>query len=99
MTPQELTSEKEYCSTSLVPVEEDFYSDLTLETYLEALSSNESHAPALDQMEAGSARRRSRALDLAVKKLALMEFKGKEYAEVGVLLLDKRKTAGHSSQE
>jgi hypothetical protein len=52
MTPQELTSEKEYCSTSLVPVEEDFSSDLTLETYLEALSSNESQAPAPDEIEA-----------------------------------------------
>src|SRR5512136_1095272 len=81
MTPQELTSEKEYCSTSLVPVEEDFSCDLTLETYLEALCINESHSPALDEIASGSARRRSRALDLAVKKLALMEFKGKEYVE------------------
>ncbi len=47
MTPQELTSEKEYCSTSLVSVEEDFSTDLTLETYLEALSSSEPHTPAL----------------------------------------------------
>jgi integrase/recombinase XerD len=76
-----LTSEKEYCSTSVLALEEDFSSDLTLETYLEAISGNESHTPALDEIEAGSARRRGRALDLAVKKLALMEFKGKEYVE------------------
>lgn len=81
MTPQELISGKEYCSTSLLLVEEDFSSDLTLESYLEALSSNESHAPALDEIEAGSARRRRRALELAVKKLDLIEFKGKEYVE------------------
>jgi len=81
MTSQELISGKEYCSTSLLPVEEDFSSDLTLKTYLEALSSNESHAPALDEIEAGCAKRRSRALDLAVKKLDLIEFKGKEYVE------------------
>jgi integrase/recombinase XerD len=81
MTPQELISGKEYCSTSLLPVEEDLSSDLTLESYLEALSSNESHAPALDEIEAGSARRRRRALELAVKKLDLIEFKGKEYVE------------------
>ena len=81
MTPQKLTSEKEYCSTSIAPVEEDFCSDLTLETYLEALSNSGPHTPALDEIEAGSAKRRSRALDLAVKKLALMEFKGKEYVE------------------
>ena len=81
MTPQELTSEKDYCSTSLIALEEDFSTDLTLETYLEALSENESHTPAFDAIETGSAKRRGRALDLAVRKLALMEFKGKEYVE------------------
>jgi site-specific recombinase XerD len=81
MTPQELTSEKDYCSTSLIALEEDFSTDLTLETYLEALSENESHTPAFDAIETGSAKRRGRALDLAVRRLALMEFKGKEYVE------------------
>ena len=81
MNPQESTSEKEFCSTSLQSFEEDFSTDLTLETYLEALSSNEPHVAALDEREAGAARLRSRALDLAVKRLALMEFKGKEYVE------------------
>lgn len=81
MTPQELSSEKEYCSTSLLAVDEDFSTDLTLETYLEALCSSEPHTPELDEREASSAGRRARALDLAVKKLALMEFKGKECLE------------------
>jgi len=81
MTQQELTSEKDCCSTSLIPLEEDFSTDLTLENYLDALSNNESHTPAFDEIEAGSAKRKGRALDLAVKKLALMEFKGKEYVE------------------
>ena len=81
MTPQELTSEKDYCSTSLIALEEDFSTDLTLETYLEALSENESHTPAFDAIETSSAKRRGRARDLAVRKLALMEFKGKEYVE------------------
>ncbi len=81
MTPQELSLEKEYCSTSLLSVEEDFSADLTLETYLEALCSSEPHTPELDEREASSARGRGRALDLAVKKLALIEFKGKECVE------------------
>jgi integrase/recombinase XerD len=81
MNRQESILEKEFCSTSLQSFEEDFSTDLTLETFLEALSSNEPHVSALDEREAGAARLRSRALDLAVKRLALMEFKGKEYVE------------------
>jgi integrase/recombinase XerD len=81
MTPQELSSKKEHVSTSFMGSEEDFFTDLTLETYLEAISHHEPLIPPLDEKEADSAKRRSRMLDQAVKKLALMEFKGKEYVE------------------
>jgi integrase/recombinase XerD len=80
MTPQELSSEKDYFSTSFMGSEEDFFTDLTLGTYLEAIS-HEPLMPASDQIEADCAKRRSRMLELAVKKLALMGFKGKEYVE------------------
>jgi integrase/recombinase XerD len=80
MTPQELSSEKDCFSTSFVG-SEDLFTDLTLETYLEAISHCEPLTPASDEIEADSTRRRSRALGLAVKKLAGMGVKGKEYVE------------------
>jgi len=81
MTPQELSSEKERFSTSFISLEEDFYTDLTLETYLDAISHNESVTPVVDSREETSAKHRGRALKNAVKKLTVMEFKGKEYVE------------------
>ncbi len=81
MTPQELPLKKDPVSTSFVSAEEDFFTDLTLGTYLEAISHHEPLIPPLDEHEADSAKRRSRMLDQAVKKLALMEFEGKEYVE------------------
>ena len=81
MTPQELSSEKDRFSTSFIGLEEDFYTDLTLETYLEALSHSEPVVSVLDSREETSAKRRGRALHNAVKKLTVIEFKGKEYVE------------------
>ena len=81
MTPPELSTEKDHFSTPFITSEEDFYTDLTLETYLEALSHNEAWTPAFDEIETGSAKRRDRLLDRAVRKLAVTEFQGKEYVE------------------
>jgi len=81
MTPQELSSEKDRFSTSFIGLEEDFYTDLTLETYLDAISYNEPVTPVVDSREETSAKHRGRALKNAVKKLAVMEFKGKEHVE------------------
>jgi hypothetical protein len=78
MTPQALPLKKDPVSTSFMSSEEDFFTDLTLGTYLEAISHHESLIPPLDEHEADSAKRRSRMLDQAVKKLALMAFEGKE---------------------
>jgi integrase/recombinase XerD len=81
MTPQELSSEKDRFSTSFIGLKEDFYTDLTLETYLDAISDSEAVTPIVDSREETSAKHRGRALGLAVKKLAGMEVKGKEYVE------------------
>jgi site-specific recombinase XerD len=81
MTPPELSTEKEPFSTSFAGPEEDYWTDLTLETYLEALSHTESWIPVFDEIEAGPAKRRDRLLDRAVRKLAVTEFQGKEYVE------------------
>lgn len=81
MTPQELSPKKDHFSTPFMPSEEEFSTELTLKTYLEAISHREPLRPASDEIEADSARRRGRALGLAVKKLAGMEIKGKEYVE------------------
>ena len=81
MTLQEVSSEKDYFSTSFITSEEDFSTDITPQTYLEAISHNEPLMPACDEKEADSAKRRGRVLDHAVKKLVVTDFKGKEYVE------------------
>jgi integrase/recombinase XerD len=81
MTPQELSSEEDRFSTSFIGLEEDFYTDLTLETYLNAISHSEPVLPAVESREETSAKHRGRALQSAVKKLAAIELKGKEHVE------------------
>jgi integrase len=81
MTPQELLSEEDRFSTSFIGLEEDFYTDLTLETYLNAISHSEPVIPAVESREENSAKHRGRALQSAVKKLAAIELKGKEHVE------------------
>jgi hypothetical protein len=81
MTPQELSSEEDRFSTSFIGLEEDFYTDLTLETYLNAISRSEPVMPAVESREETSAKHRGRALQSAVKKLAAIELKGKEHVE------------------
>lgn len=81
MTQQELSSEEDRFSTSFIGPEEDFYTDLTLETYLNAISHNEPVVPAVESREEASARHRGRALHSAVKKLAVIALKGKEHVE------------------
>jgi site-specific recombinase XerD len=81
MTLQEVSSEKEYFSTSFDGSGEDFFTDLTLATYLEALSHSESLIPAFEEQEAESAKHRGRMLNYAVKRLADIDFRGKEYVE------------------
>jgi hypothetical protein len=48
MTPQELSSKKDPVSTSFLGSEEDFFTDFTLATYLEAISHHEPLIPPLD---------------------------------------------------
>ena len=81
MTPRELSSEKEHFATSFMESEEDFSTDLTLETYLEAISHDEPLIQSFDEREAASAKRRGQVVDHAVNKLASKEFKGKEYVQ------------------
>jgi integrase/recombinase XerC len=81
MTPQELSSEKDHFATSFIGSDEDFSTDLTLETYLEAISHDESLIQSFDEREADSAKRRGQVVDHAVKKLAFTEFKGKQYVQ------------------
>jgi integrase/recombinase XerD len=81
MTRQELSSEEDRFSTSFIGLEEDFYTDLTLETYLNAISHSEPVLPAVESREETSAKHRGRALQSAVKKLAAIELKGKEHVE------------------
>jgi len=81
MTPQELSPKKDHFSTPFIASEEDFSTELTLETYLEAISNHESLIAVYDEIETDSAKSRGRALGLAVKKLSVMEFEGKEYVE------------------
>ena len=56
MTPHELSSEKEHFATSFIGSDEDFSTDLTLETYLEAISHDESRIQSFDVREADSAK-------------------------------------------
>ena len=72
MTPQELSSEKDRFSTSFIGLGEDFYTGLTLETYLGAISHHEPVTRVVDSREETSAKRRGRALINAVKKLAVV---------------------------
>jgi integrase/recombinase XerD len=81
MTQQGLCSEKEYFATSFIDSEEDFSTNLTLETYLEAISHDESLIQSFDEREADSAKRRGQVLDRAVRRLASTEFKGKDYVK------------------
>lgn len=81
MTQQGLCSEKEYFATSFIDSEEDFCTNLTLETYLEAISHDESLIQSLDEREADSAKRRGQVLDRAMRRLASTEFKGKDYVK------------------
>jgi hypothetical protein len=76
MTPQELSSEEDRFSTSFIGLEEDFYTDLTLETYLNAISRSEPVMPAVESREETSAKQRGRALQSAVKKPAAIELIG-----------------------
>ena len=81
MTPQELCPEKDQFATSFIVSEEDFSTDLTLESYLEAISHDESLIQSFDEREADSAKRRGQVLEHAVNKLACTEFKGKQYVQ------------------
>lgn len=81
MTQQGLCSEKEYFATSFIDSEEDFCTNLTLETYLEAISHDESLIQSFDEREADSAKRRGQVLDRAMRRLASTEFKGKDYVK------------------
>ena len=82
MTPQELSSEEARFSTSFIACEEDFYTDLTLETYLKALCHSEPvPLPVVESREETSARHRGQALHHAVKKLAVIRLEGKEHVE------------------
>jgi integrase/recombinase XerC len=81
MTQQELCSEKDGFATSFMGSEEDFFIDLTLETYLEAISCDGPLIQSFDQKQTDSAKRRGRVFARAVKKLASNDFKGKEYVE------------------
>jgi integrase/recombinase XerD len=81
MTPQELSPEKARFATSFIGSEEDFSTDLTLESYLEAISHDESLIQSFDEREADSTKRRGQVLDHAVKKLASTEIKGKQYVK------------------
>jgi hypothetical protein len=57
MTPQELSSQKEHLSTSFVGSEEDFFTDLTLETYHETISHGDPLMPSFNGIKADSTRR------------------------------------------
>ena len=81
MTLQELSSKKDCFSTFFVGSPEDFSTDLTLATYLEALYHSESLIPDSSTQEADCAKQRSRVLNSAVKRLAKTEIKGKEHVE------------------
>jgi integrase/recombinase XerD len=81
MTPQELCPEKDQFATSFIDSVEDFSTDLTLATYLEAISHDESLIQSFDEREADSAKRRGQELAYAVNKLACTEFRGKQYVQ------------------
>jgi len=81
MTREELSSKEDRFSRSFIGLEEEFCTDLTLETYLHAISHSEPVPAVVDSREETSARHRGRAVHNALKKLALIELKGKEHVE------------------